>query len=115
MSSKYGFDEEATGARPVASSLSLPGPKQSQERPSEQDVMEAARSGQSLGFVSREPRADAEPRRYVRKRKVEVQDKLMIAGPLRVLDEFRAYCDREGVSSYWAGLERLVEATRRNG
>lgn len=99
--SKYGFAEEDTPA------ISLPKPKASAPRPPAELVSEAAKVGESLGFVSREPRKD-QPRRGGRRR-VEPQDKVLITGPARVITAFRAYCDANDLH-YWTALEQLLEA-----
>lgn len=107
MTRKYGFSEEAPEDATVPP-VKLPDPKPRTERPSEQAVAEVARRGQELGFVSREPIQSHLPASGGRRRKTEPQDKMMIAGPTRVLKAFRDYCDAEGLTSYWAGIERLM-------
>ena len=102
--SKYGFSAEAT-----AEALSLPSPKQKREKPATELVVEAVKAGEGLGFVSREPRAEATASRRGGRRKSEPQDKLLIAGPARVIADFRAYCERENIPSYWAALEILMK------
>lgn len=37
----------------------------------------------------------------------------MVAGPARVLKPFRDFCDAEGLSSYWAGIEKLMKEAGR--
>lgn len=99
--SKYGFTEEEPPA------ISLPKPKASAPPPPAELVNEAAKVGEKLGFVSREPRKD-QPRRGGRKR-VEPQDQLLITGPARVISAFRAYCDANELH-YWTALEQLLES-----
>ena len=109
MTRKYGFSDDVSEGTDVPS-VKLPDPKPRAERPSEQAVAEVARRGQELGFVSREPtQTIAIPTSSGRRKKTEPQDKMMIAGPSRVLKAFRDYCDAEGLPSYWAGIERLMK------
>ena len=106
---KYGFGEEEGPVDPPAA-ITLPKPKKkSADKPSADVVREAARAGEKLGFVSREPAAKPPVRKAGRRKLVEEQDKLFIAGPLRVLQAFREYCDQEQLQNYWTGLERLLQ------
>ena len=63
----------------------------------------AAEAGRALGF---EPR-DAAVRRKPGPKRREPQVKMSIAGPARVLDSFRAYCDAHGLTQR-EGIERLM-------
>lgn len=115
---KYGFDDAASA--PV---ITLPTPKPKSEKPPPELVADAVRAGQQLGFVPREPVAQpasampetptARERRGGR-RKTEPQGKLLIAGPERVMEAFRLYCDERDIASYWAALEDLLERARKD-
>lgn len=106
--SKYGFDDETIGEA-VADAIALPKPKPKVARPPAEAVKEAVRAGEKLGFVSREPASVRRPRRGGRRKAPEPQDQINIAGPARVIEAFRAYCDAQGTSSYWVGLEALLK------
>ena len=108
MTRKYGFAEDAPDDAAVPP-LRLPEQKTRAERPSEDDVAAVVRTGRELGFVSREPAAVSTPTQTGRRKKTEPQDKMMIAGPTRVLKAFRDYCDAEGHRSYWAGIESIMK------
>lgn len=116
MTSKYGFSDN-TAEEAAVPPVKLPEPKPWSERPSEEAVAELARRGQELGFVSREPghaaTASVAAAPAGRRRKPEPQDKVMVAGPARVLKPFRDFCDAEGLSSYWAGIEKLMKEAGR--
>jgi hypothetical protein len=110
--SKYGFDDDPA-ADPIPEAIALPKPKQKSPRPPAEAVKEAVKAGAKLGFVSREPDAADRPARKGGRRKApEPQDNIYIAGPQRVIDAFRAYCDEQGVASYWLGLEALLKSER---
>ena len=103
--SKFGFSDSIK--EPPA--IELPKPAKSGKKPDKAKVAKAVAAGKDLGFVSREGQGTV--RRTGRKR-TEPQGKLLIAGPERVIEQFRAYCDQEGVS-YWAGLEVLLNGEVR--
>lgn len=69
----------------------------------------AVRAGQQLGYVNRDP---APARRKPGPRPTEPQGKLTIAGPQRVFDEFRRFCDDQSLTLA-QGLDALLSA--RNG
>jgi hypothetical protein len=107
--SKYGFDEEEQVADP-AKAIQLPKPKAKvTDRPAPAEVREAIKAGEKLGFVSREPIESRQSRKPGRRKALEPQDQLLISGPQRILEAFRDYCDAHKISSYWAGLEKLLE------
>jgi hypothetical protein len=75
-------------------------------------LSKAAEVGQDLGFVSREPISYArvskpKPRR-VGRRQTEPQDKFLVTGPKRILDEFKIQCDKAGGVTYWQMIEILM-------
>ena len=106
---KYGFSDDVEPAAPQL--ISLPKPKPKADKPAPALVADAVRAGESLGFVSREPRKKAEaPARRPGRQRTEPQAKLLVTGPERVIDAFRAYCEREDIASYWQAIERLLES-----
>jgi hypothetical protein len=68
-----------------------------------------AEAGQPLGFVSRETAS----RRKPGPKRREVQGKVMLTGPERVFEDFRAYCDELGGVPYWKALESLLAQRKR--
>lgn len=71
------------------------------------DALRAAvRAGQQLGYVNRDP---APARRKPGPRATEPQGKLTIAGPQRVFDAFRKFCDDQDMTLA-QGLDALLEA-----
>jgi hypothetical protein len=94
--SKYGFGGGIE--------LPPPTPHEPRARVDRGDLQEAIVAGERLGFVSREPA----PKRKPGPKRTEVQDKVSIPGPKRVIDAFRAYCTEENLT-LWQGLERLLE------
>jgi len=67
-------------------------------------LTEAVQAGRDLGFVDREPAT----RRKPGPKRTELQDKVSIPGPKRVIDAFRMYCTTRDVT-LWQGLEMLIE------
>lgn len=100
--SKYGFGGGIDLPQPSGSSRARP-----KIEPS--SVEKAVEAGKSLGFVSREGSTRLKPGP---KRK-ELQDKVSIPGPKRVVDEFRAFCQERNLT-LWQGLELLL-SEKRNG
>lgn len=95
--SRYGF---GTGG------IALPEtPAPARERIDPETLGQAVEAGRELGFAPREP----EPRRKPGPKRREPQVKMSIAGPKRVLDPFRAYCDARELTQ-WEGIERLMRA-----
>jgi hypothetical protein len=92
MSGKYGF----------GGGIELPAPK---PRPPVDNtaLQDAVAAGARLGFVARE----ADTRRKPGPKRTELQDKISIPGPKRVIDAFRAHC-AAGDLSLWQGLEALL-------
>lgn len=93
----YGFDK-------AAEPLKLPqqAPAKAPEPTNLAGVLQA---GSALGFVTR----DGAARRKTGPKRTEPQDKITIAGPKRIIDRLKAYCDREGGLSYHAAIEALLD------
>lgn len=112
--SKYGFPDDEIVPPPA---IDLPTPKPRTQKPEPALVAEAVKAGQELGFVPREPGPTAaSPSLAARRggrRKSEPQDKLLVAGPARVIEAFRDLCERENIPSYWLALEMLMERAKR--
>jgi hypothetical protein len=68
-------------------------------------LSDAVQAGKSLGFVDRDPTSIA--KRKPGPKRTEVQDKVSIPGPKRVIDEFRVFCAAQNVT-LWQGLELLL-------
>lgn len=100
--SKYGFGGGIELPRPS-------GPSKPRPKIEPGFVEKAVEAGKSLGFVSREGSTRLKPGP---KRK-ELQDKVSIPGPKRVVDEFRTFC-RERNLTLWQGLELLL-SEKNNG
>lgn len=101
MSSTYGFNT------PIET-VKLP--KQSAPQKAEKvDLASVLQAGSALGFVSRE----ATTRRKTGPKRVEPQDKMTIAGPKRIIDRLKSYCDREGGIPYHAAIEALLDAVEK--
>ncbi|WP_028031084.1 hypothetical protein [Gemmobacter nectariphilus] len=98
---KYGF-----GGIQIPQDLTAAVSKKTDKEPV--DLHEALKAGEKLGFVRREP---AQQRRKPGPRRTEPQDKVSIPGPKRVIDDFRDYCDAEGLT-LWQGLEVLLRMRR---
>lgn len=99
----YGFGED----QPEEPKIQL---KSTRRAVAPEKLQEAAESGAGLGFVSREPKKRITPKTVPRRRgrrQTEPQDKFLVTGPKRVLDEFKARCDEQGVP-YWQMLEKLM-------
>lgn len=94
---KYGFDQTPTD------SVTLP-PVRTRPAAPAADIGRALQAGQELGFVSR----DATARRKPGPKQREPQDRTTIAGPKRVLDRLKAYCDRHG-ASYCEAIDALLD------
>ncbi|MGE4409616.1 MAG: hypothetical protein AB7D33_03485 [Sphingobium sp.] len=107
---KYGFPSDDEIETPP---ISLPSPKAKTAKPEPQLLEEAVKAGREMGFVPREPesKANAQVRRAGR-RKTEPQDKILIAGPARVIEEFRSFCDEQNMPSYWLALETLMKQAK---
>lgn len=113
--SKYGFADDDLPEEPAPATISLPKPKKkAADKPAPEALREAVRAGEALGFVSREPDAKPAARRPGRRKAAEPTDQLNIFGPVRVIQAFRDYCDREGLQNYWTGIERLLQQHRRS-
>ncbi|MFG1298033.1 hypothetical protein V5F50_19765 [Xanthobacter sp. V13C-7B] len=114
--SKYGFPDDEIVPPPA---IELPTPKPRTEKPAPALVAEAVKAGQELGFVPREPGSPSAPASGLipkrgGRRKSEPQDKLLVAGPARVIEAFREFCEQENIRSYWLALEMLMERAKRN-
>lgn len=101
--SKYGFGDDTT-------QIKLPPPKPAAPKPSPTAVADAAKVGEGLGFVPREPQHPPPPPTAGRRRKrgTEPQDKLFLSGPARVIQAFRDHADAAGLA-YWEALESLLK------
>ncbi len=99
--SSYGFD------KPLES-VKLPQPT-APKQPEPANMASVLQAGSSLGFVSRE----ASPRRKTGPKRTEPQDKITIAGPKRIIDRLKAYCDREGGITYHAAIEALLDTVEK--
>lgn len=110
MMSKYGFPvDDGIDKQPIT----LPTPKPKSDKPAPQLVEEAVKAGREMGFVPREPVQEAMvPGRRGGRRKTEAQDKVLVAGPARVIEAFRAYCDDGDYPSYWLALEELLKQAK---
>ena len=99
MSSKYGF----------GGGIELPVPTQFKPRVQvdEAALRSAVEAGERLGFVAREPASKRKPG----PKRTEVQDKVSIPGPKRVIEAFRTYCTDENLT-LWQGLELLLEVQK---
>lgn len=73
------------------------------------DLSSVLQAGNALGFVSRE----ATTRRKTGPKRIEPQDKVTIAGPKRIIDRLKSYCDREGGIPYHAAIEALLDAVEK--
>lgn len=104
MSGKYGF----------GGGLDLPKVEATPRRaPLDQSALsEAVQAGKSLGFVDRDPSSTA--KRKPGPKRTEVQDKISIPGPKRVIGQFRAFCSEQNVT-LWEGLELLLECEKGRG
>ena len=98
--SKYGFDKKAGGIELPKTVPSAP----KRDVPSADEVADAVRAGEDLGFVSRDP----EQRRKPGPKRREEQDRITIHGPKRVIDAFRQLARDEDVT-LWEALELLQE------
>ena len=98
----YGFGKKVTDAKELAVDLTKIKTK-SKEPVSDEIVTKVVEEGAKRGFIDRSP---SNIRRPGPKRR-EDQAKLTMAGPKRVMDEFREYCDRENLT-LWEGLETLM-------
>lgn len=100
MSSKYGFG----GGIELPDAVTKPN-----RAPLDPDELkDAVKAGESLGFVDRTPTAKRKPG----PKRTEAQDKVSIPGPKRVVDEFRAFCNDHNLS-LWQGLEALLQGRGR--
>lgn len=101
--SKYGFeDEEAPIELPQAPATPKP-------RPAADATQAAIEEGRGLGFVSREATIHRKPGR----RKIEPTSRVLVSGPTRVLDAFKAHCEAQNVT-YWQALEEWMNAQQSN-
>ena len=73
------------------------------------DMSSVLQAGSSLGFVSREATA----RRKTGPKRTEPQDKVTIAGPKRIIDRLKAYCDRQGGIAYHTAIEAMLDAVEK--
>lgn len=73
------------------------------------DMSSVLQAGSSLGFVSREATA----RRKTGPKRTEPQDKITIAGPKRIIDRLKAYCDRQGGIAYHTAIEAMLDAVEK--
>lgn len=94
---KYGFDQAPTDT------VKLP-PVRTRPATAAPDMGRALQAGQELGFVSR----DVSARRKPGPKQKEPQDRTTIAGPKRVLDRLKAYCDGNGLS-YCEAIDALLD------
>ena len=97
MAGKYGF----------GGGLNLPPQKVENaeaDRPDIENVKRAVGEGEKLGYVRREGSKRLKPG----PKRTEVQGKVSIPGPKRVIDDFRGYCSSNNLT-LWQGLERLLE------
>lgn len=108
MSGKYGFGGGAELGGTERGGIELPAPK---PRPPVDNaaLQDAVAAGARLGFVAREANA----RRKPGPRRTEVQDKISIPGPKRVIDAFRAHCAAADLS-LWQGLEALLATQEKH-
>jgi hypothetical protein len=80
------------------------------KKPEPVNLGQVLQAGSALGFVSR----DAGPaRRKTGPKRTEPQDKITIAGPKRIIDRLKAYCDREGGLTYHAAIDALLDAVEK--
>ena len=109
----YGFtSDDATPAAPT-NTVKLPPVRQ---KPAETSAAAPAmarvvQAGTELGFVSR----DTTDRRRPGPKRKEPQDRISIAGPKRVLDRLKAYCDGEGGLSYCEAISVLLDMAEAKG
>jgi hypothetical protein len=97
MNDKYGF----------GGGLDLPKLKKDTAKPRPSitpDIDAAVKAGNALGFVNRDPQTRAKPG----PKRTELQDKVTVPGPKRVIDDFRSYCQANDLT-LWQGLEKLLE------
>lgn len=97
---KYGFGGGIE--LPNTSTPDKPRPKAAAE-----NVAKAVKAGADQGFVSREPAA----RRKPGPKRREPQGKMTIAGPDRIVQAFRAFCDARDLT-LCEGVEYLLEVER---
>ena len=69
------------------------------------DLKNAVETGKELGFISRSTTPTVHNRR---RRATEPQGKILITGPERVLEKFRALSDEQGVP-YWRIIKHLMD------
>ena len=101
----YGFTKDDDALAIPTNAVKLPPVRQKPaENPAAASTMaHVLQAGAELGFVSR----DTTDRRRPGPKRKEPQDRISIAGPKRILDHLKAYCDREGVS-YCEAIETLL-------
>lgn len=107
---KYGFDESTPAA---TDTVKLPPMRQkaAETIPAAAPMARVLQAGAELGFVSR----DTTDRRRPGPKRKEPQDRVSIAGPKRVLDRLKAYCDREGGVSYCEAISALLDIAETKG
>lgn len=101
----YGFDKSNAPAATDAVKLPPVRSKPAETPVAAPTLTRALQAGAELGFVSR----DTTDRRRPGPKRREPQDRISIAGPKRVLDRLKAYCDREGVS-YCEAIEAMLDS-----
>lgn len=84
-------------------------PKKEQTSVSKADIARLAKAAEQTGYVDRSPTKRRKPGPKQR----EEQDRIMMTGPKRVLQEFRQLCD-DKEQSYWEGLEDLMVAFKQD-
>lgn len=99
--SKYGFDRGGIEL-PETVEPAQPRPKVEAE-----SLKKAVQAGSELGFVSREPSTRLKPG----PKRTEIQDKVSIPGPKRIVDDFRNFCRTHNLT-LWQGLEYLLQRER---
>lgn len=100
---KYGFND-------MTDAVKLPSLTPQRKPEPATDLAKVRQTGVELGFVSR----DAAPvRRKSGPKRTEPQDRITIAGPKRVMDRLKAYCDQRGGISYHEALEALLDQADR--
>lgn len=104
MSMKYGFDQSPT------ETIKLPPVRTKPAEPAA-DMSRVLQAGQELGFVSREG-LGADARRKPGPKRKEAQDKIGIAGPKRIIDRLKAYCDRTGLT-YCDAIDTLLDGAEK--
>lgn len=105
---KYGFEQSTDAPLPMET-VKLP-PAPAAKKPEPVNLGQVLQAGSALGFVSR----DAGPaRRKTGPKRTEPQDKITIAGPKRIIDRLKAYCDREGGLTYHAAIDALLDEVEK--